>query len=327
MYTYLTSLRQLPEEEQKTICDSFLSLEKTVKQLSNEYDVPYETMKAFLKLNDIQVGKYLRSKNDEMLEAATHDYMNGMLMKDVSAKYKICGDTVFNYMNKHGINFKNGHGRKNFFNQHFFEHIDREDKAYFLGFLYADGWIGGVQKGVYERPCNIVLDLSSTDRNILEKFLECIEASGSTKIRDHVASERTYKASPMSLVSLTSTKMADDLISHGFCNLKPDRVSVPELPDNMYRHFVRGYFDGDGCATTNTAQFTGQYSFLSSIDATICRCLQIEQGHLHTPYDNLSVADLQYHIQASRQSIFNWFYESSSIYLERKKRHFQDTLK
>ena len=326
-FTYLLKLKQLSEEEQDKICNSFLSFNKTHKQLSIEYDVPISTMIAFLKYKGIAVGSYLKERNEAIAKAAVEDYISGTLLKDVTVKHQVSSDIVYSYMHRHGIEYKNEHGRKNFFNQRFFQNIDREDKAYFLGYLYADGWIGGVQKGVYERPCNINLDISSKDRCILEKYLECIESSGSTHIHDYIASERTYKASPMSAVRLTSTKMADDLISHGFKGLKPDRETVPELPSNMIRHFVRGYFDGDGCATTNTIQITGQISFLNNLGDTIDEHLNISHPPVRSYYENKTVGDLFYNRLEYRQSIFNWFYNSSSIYLQRKKDRFQDTLK
>lgn len=325
-YNNVKTLKSLPSRTQEQIKQSFLSYEKTYKQLSTEYDVSESTMIAFLKWMGIDIKAHNAKPKQEAIRLAVESFISGTPMKEVESKFHVDNTSVYNYMKRHNITYKSGHGRKNFFNQHFFHDIDTESKAYFLGFLYADGWIGGVDKN-YARPCNINLDLSSKDRQILEKYLECIEASGSTHIKDYIASERTYKASPMSLVSLTSVTMADDLVSHGFKGLKPNRISVPELPTDMYRHFVRGYFDGDGCTYSSTVSFTGYISFLQSLEQIIKMHLEISSPGIRHDYKNKEVGDLQYYEIASRIRLFNWFYDSASIYLQRKKEHFVDTIK
>ena len=60
--------------------------------------------------------------------------------------------------------------RKHFYNEDYFKVIDSEDKAYWLGFISADG---SVSKDAY----HIRISLSSIDIKHLEKFLTCINAN------------------------------------------------------------------------------------------------------------------------------------------------------
>ena len=68
--------------------------------------------------------------------------------------------------------------RKHHFNEHYFDVIDTEDKAYWLGFWFADGniqfkkskYTDGTKGGVAE------ITLKATDKNHLVKMLRCMDA-------------------------------------------------------------------------------------------------------------------------------------------------------
>lgn len=59
--------------------------------------------------------------------------------------------------------------RKYNFNEHYFDIIDCQEKAYWLGFFAADGY-NHVDKGCIE------VRLHKQDKEILEKFKSCIKA-------------------------------------------------------------------------------------------------------------------------------------------------------
>lgn len=116
----------------------------------------------------------------------------------------------------------------------FFRAIDLPEKAYWLGFLSADGWIV-TEKGV---PRGVGLALHERDRHALKQYAQCIGFPGEPL--------RTRKGSPLLQVKFTSPEMAADLARHGVMPRKSRTIEWPQLPNALITHYVRGVFDGDG---------------------------------------------------------------------------------
>lgn len=140
--------------------------------------------------------------------------------------------------------------RKHFFNENFFEIIDTEEKAYWLGFIAADGYITS-------RKNTVGITLDQKDSNHLLKFLKSIE-SNSTKL--HLRTGKYDENSPITnkcSVYLYSNKMSQNLFNLG---IKPDKSTSlqklsMDLSDDLINHFIRGYFDGDGCVFESKVKY------------------------------------------------------------------------
>ena len=127
-------------------------------------------------------------------------------------------------------------------NENFFNKIDSEEKAYFLGLLFADGFVGDVKRN------DISLSASSINKDILEKFTTSIEFTGNIR---RVKSKTGYHTeNDIFTVNFSSKIMCDDLRKYGMTGLKIDRLNATinaAIPKNLIGHFYRGYVDGDGC--------------------------------------------------------------------------------
>lgn len=123
-------------------------------------------------------------------------------------------------------------------NSNYFEIIDSADKAYWLGFLYADGYI--------DKKNSIRINLMKQDEEHLKKFLKAIEATN-TKIK-YSKKETNNKTYYQAYISLRDSKMVKDLADKGCVNNKSLILTFPKekIPKEHYSHFIRGYFDGDG---------------------------------------------------------------------------------
>ncbi len=64
--------------------------------------------------------------------------------------------------------------RKYKLNESFFEIIDSEEKAYWLGFLMADGSVRAGQSQDGTGHWNIRLSLATADKERIERFIEAI---------------------------------------------------------------------------------------------------------------------------------------------------------
>ena len=146
---------------------------------------------------------------------------------------------------------------------HYFDNIDVEDKAYWLGFLTADGWINQSKKtnaGVTG------IELKYGDINHLRKFNKSI--GGNYKITDRwracsISKKDKDKKHHVCCIRIFSMTMYNALKRFGFSHNKSYDFHIPDLPENLIRHYIRGYFDGDGCFC-----FTNQSFGISFITAS-----------------------------------------------------------
>lgn len=196
-------------------------------------------------------------------------------------------------------------------NENIFETIDTYDKAYWLGFLYADG-------SVSEKINRIELSLKEEDYNHLLKYKAFIGS-------DHVISKRTKMIGDKTYIgyrlSFNSAKMKQDLIKHGCIPNKTKIVTFPKLRHSLIRHFIRGYFDGDGCirkgsTSKMTIEILGTEPFLKSITDYF----NIE-GHIY----GFKHSDIKRFVIAGpkAQEIMKHLYNRSQTYLDRKYEHYK----
>ena len=77
-------------------------------------------------------------KQKQMI-AAAKEFIAGAKPKEVMEKYGVCYASIWNAIKKYNLPYDKTWGRTVFFNEQFFENIDTEQKAYWLGFTFADG--------------------------------------------------------------------------------------------------------------------------------------------------------------------------------------------
>lgn len=132
--------------------------------------------------------------------------------------------------------------RKLKYDRSYFRIIDSEYKAYWLGFLYADGSVS------FGRPRMVQLAISANDHDHLEKF--AIHIGGdATLVKNYRQSRNSYSPSGfVSKLAFTSVEMVDSLVHLGFTPRKTSEAVPPELSTEALQvAFWRGVFDGDGC--------------------------------------------------------------------------------
>lgn len=137
-----------------------------------------------------------------------------------------------------------------------FKIVDNEEKAYWLGFLYADGYVSS-KKNIVE------LTLKESDTNHLEKFKQFLKFEGRiTQNKKQKSSRITFK----------DNEISQDLIKLGCVPNKSLILTFPtenQVPNHLIHHFIRGYFDGDGCINDYknpiAVSILGTFNFLNNI--------------------------------------------------------------
>lgn len=130
-------------------------------------------------------------------------------------------------------------------NQDYFKKIDTANKAYWLGFLYADGCVRLKRSASETITGGAVLEITiqSDDVAILERFKMSI--SSNSPIKEKIVKDK-YKAVRL---NICNTEMCRDLDKLGCTPRKSLTLTFPnkdQVPDDLIPHFIRGYFDGDG---------------------------------------------------------------------------------
>jgi len=137
----------------------------------------------------------------------------------------------------------------------YFEKINTKEKAYWLGFLYADGYL--VE---YPNRAEIRLKLKIRDEGTIDKFCDALQLNKSKK--EYPTDEAGHR---QTMIRFTCMKVSNDLIRHGLKFRKSKTIEYPKLPrTSLELAFLLGYFDGDGRRNT-TKISSGSERFLKQV--------------------------------------------------------------
>lgn len=206
-------------------------------------------------------------------------------------------------------------------NENFFKKWTQE-MAYTLGYMYADG---SLEDAAYIRGKYI--RVSSVEKNNIEKIKKWLDSEHVIAIKK----PSTANAKKGYLLRIGSHKLYDDLTALGLYPNKSLTIQFPQVPKKYLNHFVRGYFDGDGCVRIATRKGIGQPLILSKLSSVFTSgskdFLQELANKLHN-----SIGTKQLSVYDSRRShvlsysttdsvkLFCFMYEklNRNVYLERK---------
>jgi|688.fasta_scaffold248878_4 intein/homing endonuclease len=205
-------------------------------------------------------------------------------------------------------------------NEKYFKKINTESKAYFFGLMLADGSISKDEK-------TLKISLQEKDLHILEKFKTELESNSPiifTKVKN--PNHSNYYT-----LSIYSKKLCADLVKLGCINNKSKYLewNINVIPKKLINHFIRGYFDGDGCFSyrlykqkhlKSVINFTSTENFCIGLKNLIkdyfSYNMYMSCRNKKTKSNNRTVE-----INGNKQvtSLLNWLYKDASIFLNRKK--------
>lgn len=207
-------------------------------------------------------------------------------------------------------------------NKNYFQKIDSSDKAYWLGFLFADGCVEYIKTGerIYGKRLNI--ELARKDRDHLEKFLKSIDSNH--PIIDF--SRETYgKLREYSKIRVSCTKMVQDLENLGCVKSKTFHLKYPKIEEKFNLDFIRGYFDGDGSWTKRQDGYyqfsiwSGSEDFLTLIRNVIAEKASLNKDKKLVKSASSNCFSLQF-CGTQCKRIFEEIYRDSNLFLERKRK-------
>ena len=206
-------------------------------------------------------------------------------------------------------------------NQNYFKTIDTEDKAYWLGFIYADGYLNKKQN-------TFGIELKSTDMEHLEKFGKCIESDRPIKIYNK---NSTYGPQTNCRWVCSNKTLYSDLIKHGITTTKSYDGKFPFVDDEQYiKDVVRGIFDGDGCITYRKGTIgylTGSIGVCGTKE--VLEYIENFSGFKWAWFQRYPKKDVNnFQISCGNQNnivaFLDSIYKDANIYLDRKYKKYQE---
>ena len=173
-------------------------------------------------------------KRDIPSEEVVRLYVAGQSLNDLAARYSCTRIVIAARLRESGITLRSrGSQRKYAVDDTFFDCIDTEEKAYWLGFLLADGSISRSKDGD-----KLNLALALRDEKHVLKFRRALSAENPL--------HRWSRSETVGL-TVSSTQLVESLEKLGCVQRKTGCHGTPKIPAKLLRHMYRGYFDGDGC--------------------------------------------------------------------------------
>lgn len=194
-------------------------------------------------------------------------------------------------------------------NQYIFDEIDNEAKAYWWGFLYADG---------HTHRRSLILSLSTKDKKQLEKYRAFLQTDAPVRIYSNKANGKKYKRASVEITHQHLTKRAKEL---GIKTGRPSPRHILEMiPPRLFNHWLRGFFDGDGSATkAKSVDFCGSLGLMELLKRIIAKQCNTNPNLKIVKHTTANLYYLSYSGRINALKVADYMYQDATIWMERKR--------
>ena len=243
-------------------------------------------------------------------------------VKKVADKFGVTQDRVTKIQKKNGVQLRSlSESHSLPVDSNYFDEINAEEKAYWLGFIYADGY---VTKNIFG------IKLHEKDEEHLEKLKECLK---STHHIGHYINKTGFSkhevGTPYCSLTIVNEQLVRGLVKQGVLYNKSATIPFPTeeiVPAPLLHHFVRGYFDGDGSVYGSVkapaASFDGNQGFIS----TLLEVIRNVTGTKCNVQPDHSIFCIKLGGRNIIQKLYDYMYSDATVFLGRKKQRFEEIL-
>lgn len=250
-------------------------------------------------------------------------YLNKYTQKKICDQLLVSEMGIRNILKRNGIPMRSYSecNRKYFLNENYFDIIDTQNKAYILGLLYADG-------------CNsvkhhsITLSLQECDKHVIEFVKNELEYAGPIGFLELNKKNSNYQNQYK--LCINNEYMSKRLEQLGVVTAKSLKLTFPEwIPDNLLSHFIRGYFDGDGCIYYDnkrskcTTQTVGTRDFCDKL-SNVLSSINCKHSIKHPKICHENTVIIQTGGNKSSLIFLSWLYQDAKFYMRRKYQKYLD---
>lgn len=245
-------------------------------------------------------------------------YKNGIKVKDLEKEFNCTNFTIYKVINRENLNKVHGN-RKFDINENYFNIIDSERKAYFLGLIWADG-------SILKSKGTLSIHLQKEDEYLLEEMRNDICPTKPLKYYQ----PKNPKWKERAILTIHSYPLINSLINIGCIPNKRQGVKFPNcIPNNLLPHFIRGYFDGDGSITIfnqiskrMTVYFTGALEFITELKNQLS-LLNIDLNKITFDGRNNVTVSISTSKKTKLNTLFDILYNDSTLFMKRKKEKYE----
>lgn len=283
-------------------------------EIANKYKLEVDYIWHLNSKYEISYLDYKEKKEYENKEWLEEKFRLFKTVTEVSRQTGYPRTCISRYAKKFNIyNTKYSRKSKNSVDENYFDVIDTEEKAYWLGFIMADGCMFKRKTGNYQ----FCIRLQRQDHNHLEKFKKAISFDGEIKNDE---SKRNNTVCYYSEIKIYNNKFCRNLIKHGIVPRKSGKEYLPkEIPQSLIKHFFRGFIDGDGSISGSLKRGKQAFFSICSSSKEIIDSFFEFNTRFNIKvrlYNNVYTANF-----SKKQIIYEalkYYYMNSNIYLDRK---------
>ncbi len=276
-----------------------------------------------LKQNGVQCRHQPLNFSNDDIQHMYDMYCNRVKSEEIARQYNIDVTSVYNLFKRNGLKIRDfADSRREYdIDVTYFDKIDTPNKAYIMGLFYADG-------------CNktskhqVDISLQEEDRHILEEIKQEMKTNRPLSFKNYHDKNPNHKNQYK--LSITNKHISETLYSLGMVDAKSLVLEFPEwLSEDLYSHFIRGYFDGDGCLYLGGDRGNPEVSIVSTImfiekiqeilDKQMGVVMRIKTQKQHKPITKVGVITGKHKIA----SFLTWIYRDADLKLNRKYQKYQ----
>lgn len=252
----------------------------------------------------LQKGKpFLKDQYKRAIEL----YLDGMSQEEVANEMGYSSGQISILLNKHNVKIRPTN--KYTVREDYFDKIDCETKAYVCGWMWSDG--NTTPEG------KVRISLQEKDGAILEWMKQEMEYTGPLYYKKAESDSRQ----PQVEFCVNRQRLAKPLIALGCVPNKSLTLSFPyQIPKELYPHFIRAVFDGDGSIDKKhgSLTITSSYTFVNQLKEILpCEITNIYQRYKDKPA-NQSAHTLFIGRRTEKIRFLNYIYANHTICLKRK---------
>ena len=260
-----------------------------------------------------------------MIDRIREMHSNGATQQSMAESLNVSIKTIRRLMKKADLKGHSVGVRSYTINSTIFDNIDMPEKAYWLGFLLADGCLAK-SAGTFRA---LRLSIQDRDQLHLEEFARFVGYRGKLHVSNRDGHRRVS-------VVFNDVYMGKKLIELGWLDYKTGLNSriLDVIPDDLFSVFVRGYFDGDGCISSQKRLHRKKRRWYANI---VCKYedhleaiknrIIADGGPTNIVRDRKGVYALVYQNLKNVETFHSYIYKNGYMYcLLRKKLKFNSAL-
>lgn len=300
-----------------SVAEDYLNNEKFC-DIAKKYSLNRTTLSRFLKKKGVVLrgNKKINVKNYKNI---IRYYKNGKKTKDIALKYNVTRNNILYIL--HSLNCfirpNNEECRKYKIKENFFNNINSEIKAYAVGLLFSDG-CNSKNKQIFISFSN------KEDSKVLIKIARAIYYNPPVikGYKPKKSIQKIYK------LCILNKHIAEKLYKLGCIPRKSLTLQWPlNIPYRLLRHFIRGYFDGDGSIFVSKNKrraevcIAGTFKFIKKL-SNFLYAKKIKNFIYKTASPSGKTFELRFSSKNSINNFKKLIYKRSTIFFSRKNKKF-----